>query len=223
MTITYHPELIQGGEEWLAARCGMITAGSMDLILTPTLKVASNDKERQHLYELAAQRINNYVEPSYIGDDMLRGLEDEVYARALYSEKYAPIEEVGMVTNDRFGFVIGFSPDGLVGDDGLIECKSRRQKYQAQTIILDEVPTEYMLQIQSAMMISERKWCDFISYSGGMPMFVKRVFPDPVMQTAIREAATAFEMRIRAAIKVYEEHAVGLHMTERRVMEDIIA
>jgi len=223
MTITYHPELIQGSEEWLAARCGMITAGSMDLILTPSLKVASNEKERQHLYELAAQRINNYVEPSYIGDDMLRGLEDEVYARALYSEKYAPIEEVGMVTNDRFGFVIGFSPDGLVGDDGLIECKSRRQKYQAQTIILDEVPTEYMLQIQSAMLISERKWCDFISYSGGMPMYVKRVFPDPVMQTAIREAATAFEMRIRAAIKVYEEHAAGFHMTERRVMEDIIA
>jgi len=223
MTITHHPELIQGSEEWLAARCGMITAGSMDLILTPTLKIASNDKERQHLYELAAQRINNYVEPSYIGDDMLRGLEDEVYARALYSEKYAPIEEVGMVTNDRFGFVIGFSPDGLVGDDGLIECKSRRQKYQAQTIILDEVPTEYILQIQSAMLISERKWCDFISYSGGMPMYVKRVYPDPVMQTAIREAATAFEMRIRAAIKVYEEHAKQFHMTERRVMEDIIA
>lgn len=223
MTITHHPELIQGSEEWLAARCGMITAGSMDLILTPTLKIASNEKERQHLYELAAQRINNYVEPSYIGDDMLRGLEDEVYARALYREKYAEITEVGMVTNDRFGFVIGFSPDGLVGDDGLIECKSRRQKYQAQTIILDEVPTEYMLQIQSAMLISERKWCDFISYSGGMPMYVKRVFPDPVMQTAIREAATAFEARIRAAIKVYEEHAAGLHMTERRVMEDIIA
>lgn len=223
MTITYHPELIQGSDEWLAARCGMITAGSMDLILTPTLKVASNEKERQHLYELAAQRINSYVEPSYIGDDMLRGLEDEVYARAIYSEKYAQIEEVGMVTNDRFGFVIGFSPDGLVGDDGLIECKSRRQKYQAQTIILDEVPTEYMLQIQSAMLISERKWCDFISYSGGMPMYVKRVFPDPVMQGAIREAATSFEARIRAAIKVYEEHAKPFHMTERRVMEDIIA
>lgn len=221
MTITHHPELIQGSDEWLTARCGMITAGSMDLILTPTLKIASNDKERQHLYELAAQRINNYVEPSYIDDDMLRGLEDEVYARALYSEKYAQIEEVGMVTNDRFGFVIGFSPDGLVGDDGLIECKSRRQKYQAQTIILDEVPTEYMLQIQSAMLISERKWCDFISYSGGMPMYVKRVFPDPVMQTAIREAATAFEMRIRAAIKVYEEHATGLHMTERRIQQEM--
>lgn len=221
MTITYHPELIQGSDEWLAARCGMITAGSMDLILTPTLKIASNEKERQHLYELAAQRINNYVEPSYIGDDMLRGLEDEVYARALYSEKYEPIEEVGMVTNDRWGFVIGFSPDGLIGDDGLIECKSRRQKYQAQTIILDEVPTDYVLQIQSALLISERKWLDFISYSGGMPMFVKRVYPDPVMHAAIREAATAFEGRIRAAIKVYEEHAKPFHMTERRIQQEM--
>lgn len=223
MTIKYYPELIQGSDEWVQQRCGLISAGSMKLILTPTLKIASNEAERSHLYELAAQRINNYVEPSYIGDDMLRGLEDEVYARALYSEKYAQIDEVGMVTNDRWGFVIGFSPDGLVGDDGLIECKSRRQKYQAQTIILDEVPTEYMLQIQSALLISERKWLDFISYSGGMPMYVKRVFPDPVMQGAIREAATSFEARIRAAIKGYEEHAKPFHMTERRVMEDIIA
>lgn len=221
MTITYHPELIQGSDEWLAARCGMITGGSMDLILTPTLKIAANEKERQHLYELTAQRITQYVEPSYIGDDMLRGLEDEIYARALYAEKYAPITEVGMVTNDRFGFVLGFSPDGLVGDDGLIECKSRRQKYQTQTIILDEVPTEYMLQIQAAILISERKWCDFISWSGGMPMYVKRVYPDPVMQTAIREAATAFEMRIRAAIKVYEDKSAGLFPTERRIQQEM--
>lgn len=223
MAIVYHPELIQGSDEWLEARRGMITAGSMNLVLTPTLKIANNEKERTHLYELVAQRVTGYVEPSYIGDDMLRGLEDEVYAKALYAEKYAPITDYGMITNDKFGFVLGFSPDGMVGDDGMIECKSRRQKWQAQTIIENELPTDYRLQIQTGMLIAERQWCDFISYCGGMPMFVLRIYPDPVVQAAIREAATGFEMRIRSAQKVYEERAKGFHMTERRIHEDIIA
>lgn len=221
MTITHYPELIQGSDEWLEARRGLITAGSLKLILTPTLKTASNEKERQHLYELLAQRVTGYVEPQYVSYDMLRGLDDEVYARELYSEKYAPVETVGMVTNDELGFVFSCSPDGLVGDDGLIEVKSRMQKYQAQTIVDGEVPTEFMLQIQGNMFVTGRKWCDFISYCGGMPMFVQRVEPDGAYQHAIREAATAFEDRLRAAIKKYEAAAAKFHMTERRVQEDI--
>lgn len=223
MTITYHPELVQGSDEWIDARRGLITAGSMDLVLTPTLKVASNEKERSHLYELLAQRVTGYTEPSYISDDMLRGLDDEVYARALYAEKYAPLVEVGLVTNDALGFPIGFSPDGMVGDDGFVEIKSRRQKWQAQTIVEDEVPTEYMLQIQTGLFVTNRVWCDFISYCGGMPMFVKRVFALPEYQTAIKTAATAFEVRLRTAEKVYREKIKALYPTERRIQEDIIA
>lgn len=220
--ITYHPELIQGSDEWLEARRGLITASSLNLILTPTLKVAANEKERQHLYELLAQRVTGYVEPQYVSYDMLRGLEDEVYARELYSEKYEPVETVGMVTNDELGFVMSCSPDGLVGDVGLIEIKSRMQKYQAQTIIEGEVPNEYMLQIQGELFVTGRKWCDFISYSGGMPMFVKRVRPDDAYQRAIIESATAFEGRMREAQKKYEASAGRFHMTERRVHEEIV-
>lgn len=223
MAITYYPNLIQGSDEWLAQRCGLITAGSMNLVLTPTLKVASNEKERTHLYELVAQRATKYVEPSYIGDDMLRGLEDEVYAKALYAEKYAPITDYGMISNDALGFDLAFSPDGLVGDDGMIECKSRRQKWHVQTIIEGELPIEYRLQIQTGMLIAERKWCDFISYCGGLPMFVLRVYPDPEVQAIIRKVATDFELRIRAALREYEKRIVGLHPTERRIAEDIVA
>jgi hypothetical protein len=221
MTTTYHPTLIQGSDEWITARCGMITAGSMKLILTPTLKTASNDKERQHLYELLAQRATGYVEPSYIGDDMLRGMEDEIYARALYSEKYAPVTECGLVVNNDLGFDIGWSPDGLVGDDGFIECKSRRQKYQAQTIIEDAVPEEYKLQIQTALFVSGRAWCDFISYCGGMPMYVKRVEPDPIVQDAIKLAAIGFECRLIKAMTAYKAGIFGLHETVRRVTQEI--
>lgn len=207
MTITYHPDLIQGSAEWLAARCGLLTASEMKLILTPTLKVASNDKERTHLYELLAQRITRYVEPTYIGDDMLRGMEDEITARQLYHERYAPVTEMGFITNDRWGFTIGASPDGLVGDDGQLEIKSRRQKYQVQTFIEcadgDVIPAEYLLQVQTALLVTERDWCDFISYSGGLHMITLRVFPDEKVQSAIIDAAEAFEMRLATALQRY--------------------
>ena len=172
MTVTYNKELVQGSDEWLAARCGLLTASEMHLIVTPTLKAASNDKERSHLYELLAQRITQYVEPSYISDSMLRGQEDELDAVDLYARKYAPVEIVGFVTNDRWGFTLGYSPDGLVGEDGLIECKSRNQKYQLRTLIdyvsAGAIDPDFMIQVQTGLMVSERKWCDLVSYCGGL-------------------------------------------------------
>ena len=62
MTVYYH-DLEQGTPEWLALRCGILTASEMRLIMTPTLKPASNDKERAHLFELLAQRITGHTEP----------------------------------------------------------------------------------------------------------------------------------------------------------------
>ena len=228
MTIEYHPHLIQGSEEWMAQRCGILGAGSMKLIMTPTLKPASNDKERAHVNEIAAQRITKYTEPSYINDDMLRGQEDEITARLLYEEHYAPVTDMGHITNDRWGFVLGYSPDGMVGDDGLIEIKSRRQRFQIETLIKavpDQiVPTDYILQIQTGLLVSERKWLDFISYSGGMPMCVIRCYPDPELQDAIVAAATVFEDRVRAVIERYNvvlASKARLVPTERRVVQEM--
>lgn len=196
----------QGSDEWMAARCGLLTASEMKLIITPTLKVASNEKERTHLYELLAQRITRYVEPHYFNDDMLRGQVDEIEARDQYEKKYpenGPVEQVGFVTNDKWGFTLGYSPDGLVGDRGLIEAKSRRQKFQVQTIIEnvlgETIPADFILQCQTGPMVAERDWVDFISYSGGLPMATVRVWPDDVIQNAIIEAAAAFEERLSAA------------------------
>jgi putative phage-type endonuclease len=221
--ITIYRDLIQGSDEWLAARCGLLTASEMRLILTPTLKAANNDKSRAHLWELLAQRITKHVEPHYIGDDMMRGYEDEAIAREIYAEKYAPVEEVGFVTNDRWGYTLGCSPDGLVGDDGLIEIKSRRQKYQVQTLLenvgANTVPEDYALQVQTALLVTERKWCDFISYSGGLPMATIRIEPDPVMQEAILKAASAFEEKLSEKLAEYrllEKSGARLLPTKRR-------
>lgn len=221
----YHNDLIQGSDEWLAQRCGLITASEMKLILTPTLKVADNDKTRAHVYELLFQRLTKFVEPQYVSDAMLRGQEDEIYARAAYEEHFAPVTEVGFITNDQWGFTIGYSPDGLVGDDGLIECKSRAGKYQVQTIAENEVPAEYMLQLQTALLVTGRQWIDFISYSGGLPMFVKRVEPDLLVQGAIVAAATNFEAKVAAKEREYRATLAGMRKvieTERREVEEIV-
>lgn len=228
--ITYYRDLIQGSDEWLAARCGLLTASEMKLILTPTLTIANNDKEKTHLYELLAQRITRHVEPHYMSDDMLRGHDDEVEARILYDQNYARVEDMGFVTNDRWGFTIGCSPDGLIGADGVLECKSRRQKYQIQTIVEyvpgDDTPDDYLLQVQTALLVTERHWCDLVSYSGGLHMATIRVFPDARVQGAIVEAAGAFEARM--AIK-WEQYRAALKSgarlipTERRVIQEIFA
>jgi predicted phage-related endonuclease len=226
--IRYHADLVQGSEEWHAARCGLLTASEIRFILTPTLKIASNVKERAHLWELAAQRISQYVEPHYISDAMLRGHEDEVLARDLYGRRFAPVEECGFVTNDKWGFTLGCSPDGLVGADGMIECKSRGQKFQVQTIVehyVDgTVPEDYLLQVQAGMLVTGREWCDLISYSGGLPMVTMRVLPDANVQDAIIEAASKYEARIHEAVSDYHAALASdprLIATERRVEQEM--
>lgn len=227
--IKYHSDVIQGSDEWHALRCGILTASEMKLIVTPTLKTASNDKERAHLYELLAQRITHYVEPRYISDDMLRGKDDEIEARIHYEKHYEPVTDCGFITNDKFGFVIGYSPDGLVGDDGLIECKSRRQKYQIQTLCEyateDTICPDYIIQVQTGLLVSERNWCDLISYCGGLPMVTVRVFPSPAIQEAIVKASTEFETRLRYFRNVYDglqKRGVRMIETERKITEEMI-
>lgn len=221
--IQYHRDLDQGSDAWLAARCGLLTASEMKLIVTPTGKAAANDKDRAHLWELLAQRITKHVEPSYISDDMLRGQEDEILARELYAKHHARVEQVGFITNDEWGFTIGYSPDALVGDEGLIECKSRRQRFQVETIATGRVPDEYAIQIQTGMLVTGRQWCDFISYSGGLPMVVIRVPADPVMQKAILDAARDFEDRLLVKLAAYRAASADLLPTERRIEEDMFA
>lgn len=224
MTVTYHPDVIQGSDEWLAMRCGILTASEMKNIITPTLKIANNDKTRAHAYEIAFQRISQYVEPQYISDAMLRGQEDEIYAREAYSQHYAPVVETGFVTNTAHGFTIGYSPDGLVGDDGLIECKSRCGKYHVQTIAANEMPDDYLIQVQTGMLVTGRKWLDFISYCAGLPVFVKRIEADAEIQDAILTAAAAFEARVQEIVQEYRAtlSTMKLIPTERRETMEII-
>jgi len=221
--ITYHKDLQQGSPEWLQIRCGLITASETKLIITPTLKIANNDKTKLHLYELCAQRVNKFVEPSFTSFDMERGLFDEVEARMIYHDKISPVTDMGFITNDKWGYTIGYSPDWLVGEDGQSECKSRKQKFQLQTIVTNTIDPDYIIQLQTGLLVSERKWCDFVQYSNGMPLYINRCYPDESIQKAILEATKDFEDKIKEVIETYTTNASKYIMTERKSYEqDII-
>lgn len=264
-----HNALIQGTDEWLEQRRGMVTASTVGQLISArsltavevgcpscgadelepcgskvkagaviktmhperveaarisavtVIEPARTPESKTLIMLLAAERITGWTDPMYVSDDMLRGMDDEPVARALYAEHYAPVDEVGFITEDRWGFSIGYSPDGLVGDDGLIEIKSRRAKAQLATIVADEVPAANMAQLQCGLLVSGREWIDYVSYCGGMPLYVRRVFPQQEWFTAITKAVAAFEDAVTSTIDTYRDRATSLRPTERRTEMEI--
>lgn len=216
MSLRILDQLEQGTQEWFDQRRGMVTASVVGKLITPsTLKPAKNNESRGLTALLAAERITGWTDPTYTSDDMLRGIEDEPRALAKYAEHHAPVTTVGFMVRDDWGFKIGYSPDGVVGDVGLVEVKSRRAKNQLATVLADEVPTENYAQLQCGLLVSGRSWIDYVSYCGGMPLYVKRVYPEPHYFKAIVAAVEQFENNVAEMIADYRERVVRLPMTER--------
>ena len=202
-TVTYH-DTEQGSDEWFELRCGCLTASTVHQLVTPTLKVSANDKSRALANKVAVQRVSQIPEESVTTERMLRGHIDEDIARTIYGQKRDPVREVGFITNKKYPN-FGYSPDGLVGQDGLIEVKSRDPHLQFSTILSSDVPNQYMAQIQTGLLISEREWCDFISFSHGLPMMMARVWPDHEWQEAIKRAYHDFEITVSKMITNYQD------------------
>lgn len=212
----YHHRIEQGTDEWLSARLGIVTASDVGNIMTSTRKPAKNETMRSYACQIAAEREMGYIEDHYESFDMMRGHFQEGIARDIYSETFAPVSQCGIITLDiGDGIIAGASPDGLVGEDGMIEIKSRLSKFQIKTIIANEVPNEYLNQIQTQLLVSGRKWCDFVQYSNGMPLFVKRVYPDEEHQEKIIDALVEFELVVCDMISGYQQGSNGLVKTER--------
>jgi hypothetical protein len=223
MTLRILPDLIQGSDEWHDQRRGMVTASVVGRLLTATtLEPADNDTSRGLAAVLVAERITGYTEPTYMNDDMLRGIEDEPRAVQHYSDHYAPVITDGFMVREEDGWTLGYSPDGLVGDDGLVEVKSRRQKKHLQTILADEVPAENMAQLQAALLVTGREWIDYVSWCGGMPMWRKRVEPDLHWHCSIVAAVEEFEKTAARMVAAYRAATTGLPLTERALEMEMV-
>lgn len=215
MTLTILNNIVQGTAAWEEARQGILTASVIGKLVTPTLKAANNDTSRGVTATLVAERLTHHTEETVVSRAMERGTLDEPYARDLYSTHHAPVTEVGFMVRDIDGDRLGYSPDGLVGDDGLIEIKSRTQRIQLQTILDDAVPTMNMAQLQTGLLVSGREWIDYVSYCGGMPLYVKRIHPDDKWQEVITEVLHKFEDTARHLQATYKAATEGMPPTER--------
>jgi putative phage-type endonuclease len=222
MTLRILPDLDQRSEEWYDQRRGMITASAVGKLLTPTLKVAENDTARGLIATLAAERITGWTEETAMTPDMWRGVEHEPYARDIYSGHHWQAVECGFMVREEEGWTLGFSPDGLVGDDGLIEIKCPRPKGHLNTILADAVPDYYMAQLQAGLLVSGRKWIDYVSFVGGMPLFVRRVEPSPLWFDAITAAVIRFEERVAEIVTAYNRATTDMPATKRVDLEIVI-
>ena len=224
MTLRIYDDLVQGTYEWLEARCGMLTASTIGKLLTPTLRVADNDTSRRIALSLTAERITGHVQGIYQSSDMLRGVLEEPIARDAYAKhRGVEVAEVGFMVRDIDGMRLGYSPDGLVGDDGLIEIKSRLQNVQLRHVLDGRVPPEHMAQVQAGLLVSGREWCDYVSFSGGMALWTVRAKADPDWALALTEALATFEATCADMEARYREATVGLPMTERTPdVEDLV-
>lgn len=216
MTLTTHRDVQQGSGEWDDLRRGMVTASAVGQLVTPTLKIAANLHSRDLLALLVSQRITGWTEPTFMSGDMMRGIMDEPIARDLYAKENAvTVQEMGFMVREEEWGTLGYSPDGLVGDLGLIEVKSRAPKKHLQTVLADAVPAENMAQLQAGLLVSGRAWVDYISFCSGMPLWTKRVYPDPDWHEAIKGAVAAFELAANDMVMEYQDAVTGLPLTER--------
>ena len=167
----------QGTDEWLNLRKGVATASNFSKIITSTGKESTAiDK---YAFELATDSLLTKIEAGYSNANMQRGNELEPLARQTYQEEtFNLVEQCGFITSDCGNF--GYSPDGLIGDDGLIEIKCPLATNHFNYIIDKKCPTAYYSQVQGGLFITGRKWCDFVSYHPDFtqPLFIFRVERD---------------------------------------------
>jgi predicted phage-related endonuclease len=184
-------DIKQGSPEWLALRLGIATASELDCLLVAGKGPAGfGVAAYTYMDQLIGERITEEAaEIPFQTKATIRGHELEVVARGLYEDREGvSTRQVGIILNHG----IGYSPDALVGADGLTEIKTKLPKFQVGVILADEVPKEHIPQCQGGLWVSEREWIDFISYWPGMPLFVKRMYRDEVMIRKISERVKTF-------------------------------
>lgn len=184
--------LEQGTPEWLAARLGIVTMSELKTLLVKGKGPGGfGAGALSYMHQLIGERITGEPSDAFQGNaHTQRGHELEPVARALYSEATGntQLEQVGIILNHG----VGYSPDSLVGSDGLIEVKTKLPKYQIELLLADELPQEHVAQCQGGLWVSEREWIDFVSYWPGMPLFLKRAYRDEAMIRTIAERVEAF-------------------------------
>jgi putative phage-type endonuclease len=185
----------QGTEAWFNIRIGKVTASRVADVLAKT-KTGYSTTRDNYMAQLVCERLTGQKGESFTNAAMQHGTETEPLARAAYEARYdVLVDEVGFVSHPTIE-MSGASPDGLVGEDGLIEIKCPNTATHIETLLSESVPNKYYTQMQFQIACTGRKWCDFLSFDNRLPtelqMFVKRVPRDDVYIRLIEDEIVKF-------------------------------
>lgn len=208
-------EIEQGSPEWHKIRCGKVTASRVADVMARTAK-GWGASRTNYAAELIAERLTGEAAQGFTNAAMQWGTDQEPRARAAY-EFYTgqDVTQVGFVVHPQIPQA-GASPDGLVGENGLVEIKCPNTATHIDTLITKSIPGKYITQMQWQMACTDRDWCDFVSYDPRLPesmqMFVQRV---PRDVEAIREMKFAIieflenevDAKVAELRRLYEQEA----------------
>lgn len=197
----------QGTPEWHAARCGRVTASRVADLMRQN-KGGVSATRATYIGELVAERLSGFVAiDTFTSKAIEHGKEFEAEARRAYAfMQDADVAEVGFVVHPTIERA-GCSPDGLVGEHGLVEFKCPNSATHIATLRGAPIKPDYVKQMLWQMACCERQWCDFVSYDPRMPpnmrLHVVRVQRD---EKAIADITDA----VKAAISEVEENVAQL-------------
>jgi hypothetical protein len=180
-------DCVQGTPEWHQVKCGIPSASDFDKILT--LDGKPSKQREKYLYQLAGERIVGKPETTYQNGTMQRGVEMEAEARQYYELITGQeVQQVGFCVSGNFGA----SPDGLVGEDGGLEIKCPILPTQVGYLLMNKLPSDYFQQVHGGLLVTGRKWWDFLSYYPGMKPLLLRITPDKDFQKILKSELDRF-------------------------------
>lgn len=199
----------QGTNEWHMARAGLVTASRIGDLMART-KSGYAASRANYMAELIVERMTGVPNEGFTNAAMRWGTETEPFAREAHEIiSGCLVNEIGFCRHPTLE--AGASPDGLIGDDGLIEIKCPNTSTHINTLLTGKIDKKYMLQMQFQMLCTERDWCDFVSYDPRMPegltYWCKRVEADRKAWTEINEAVDAFLVELRTKVEALEKLA----------------
>ena len=195
----------QGSNEWFAMRAGKVTASRVADILATTRSGPSASRQN-YLIELALQRSTGNIEPSYTNAAMEWGTQTEPQARVAYEVETGNfVDQVAFIDHPTIAW-FGCSPDGLVGDDGLIEIKCPNSATHWEYFKAKKPPQKYVIQMQTQLAVTGRKWCDFVSFDPRMPersqLLIVRVDRDEAFIAELEEKVKQFLSEVEVEVNL---------------------
>jgi YqaJ-like viral recombinase domain len=193
----------QGSPEWFEARRGLPTASEFSTVMAKGRGGGDSLTRTKYLYTLAGEILTGEVQPGYTNEHMERGKAMEAEAREMYAlMQFEEPKPVGFIVRNG---IAGASPDSLIGDRGLLEIKTALPHIQLQRLDANRLPPEHVAQVQGQLWISERDFCDFVSYWPKLPLLCVRVERDEQKIAEIQDAVREFTRELHAIVARYKD------------------